>query len=231
MPQACSTEKRRLRQGKISVKAQPLPGVENVMAHYLSRHLRDRTDWILDPSVFKCLNNQFGPLQVDLFATRFSRQLPRFFSWRPDPEAEATDAFTQDWSSILGFAHPPWCLIPRVLRKVRSEEASLVLVTPLWPSQAWFPDLMEMLMDSPIELPQMAGVITRSPNCDCPVGETPPRLVACNISGKDSDKQLSSSWLHGEARPMPIMTQHGKPGKHGVLGKGYIPLRQIYATC
>ena len=224
-------------QRKISVKAQHLPGVENVMADYLSRHLRDRTDWILDPSVFSCLNNQFGPLQVDLFATRFSRQLLRFFSWRPDPEAEATDAFTQDWSSILGFAHPPWCLIPRVLRKVRSEEASLVLVTPLWPSQAWFPDLMEMLMDSPIELPQMAGVITPSPNCDCPVGETPPRLVAWKVSGKDSDlvefqnKQLSSSWLHGEARPMPIMTQHGKPGKHGVLGKGYIPLRQMYATC
>ena len=140
-------------QRKISVKAQHLPGVKNVMADYLSRHLRDRTDWILDPSVFRCLNNQFGPLQVDLFATRFSRQLLCFFSWRPDPEAEATDAFTQDWS---GFAHPPWCLIPRVLRKVRSEEASLVLVTPLWPSQAWFPDLMEMLMDSPIELPQMA---------------------------------------------------------------------------
>lgn len=33
-----------------------------------------------------------GPLEVDLFASHLSRQLPRFYSWRPDPEAEATDA-------------------------------------------------------------------------------------------------------------------------------------------
>ena len=69
-----------------------------------------------------------SPFQVDLFVTRFSRQLPQFFSWRPDPEAEATDAFSQDWSNFLGFAHPPWCLISRLLNKVRSEEASLVLI-------------------------------------------------------------------------------------------------------
>ena len=30
-------------------------------------------------------------------------------------------------------------------------------------------------------------MITPSPNCDCPVGETPPRLVAWKVSGKDSD--------------------------------------------
>ena len=77
-------------QRQISVTAQHLPGLDNVTADYLSRHLTDRTDWMLDPSIFQCLETIWGPLQVDLFATRFTRQLHRFYSWRPDPEAEAT---------------------------------------------------------------------------------------------------------------------------------------------
>ena len=36
-----------------------------------------------------------GPLEVDLFASRLSNQLPRFFSWRPYLLVEATDAFSQ----------------------------------------------------------------------------------------------------------------------------------------
>ena len=32
-------------------------------------------------------------MEVDMFASQLSRQLPRFYSWRLDPEAEATDAF------------------------------------------------------------------------------------------------------------------------------------------
>ena len=36
-----------------------------------------------------------GSLEVDLFALRLTRQLSCFYSWRPDLEAEATDAFMQ----------------------------------------------------------------------------------------------------------------------------------------
>ena len=94
-------------QRKITVAAQYIPRLESVTADYLSRHLRDRTE----PTIFNCVNSQLGPLQEDLFATRFSKQPPRFFSWQLDPEAEATDAFAQSWTNIQGFAHPPWCLI------------------------------------------------------------------------------------------------------------------------
>ena len=75
-------------QREITVTAQHLPGLENVTADYLSRHLSDRTDWMLDPSVFQCLNEVWGPMQVDLFASRFTTQLHRHglpHSWRPDP--------------------------------------------------------------------------------------------------------------------------------------------------
>ena len=48
-----------------------------------------------------------GPLEVDLFASRLTRQLPRFYSWRPDSEAEAMDAFMQGLVSMRGVCQPP----------------------------------------------------------------------------------------------------------------------------
>ena len=221
-------------QRHITITAQHIPGLENVTADYLSRHLRDRTDWVLEPSIFRCVNRHLGPLQVDLFATRFSRQLPRFFSWRPDPEAEATDAFAQNWSKFQGFAHPPWCLISRVLLKVRSDQASVVLITPLWYTQAWFPTLMELLVDYPILLPQVQGVIVPSPNCDCPIQEVPPQLVAWKVSGRDSERRrfqtrlLTSSCPHGEIKPMLTTTRHGRLGNPGAPQEVSIPLRRIF---
>jgi len=51
-----------------------------------------------------------GPLEMDLFTSHLTRQLPHFYSWRADPEAMATDAFMRDWSQQQGFANPrPLC--------------------------------------------------------------------------------------------------------------------------
>ena len=36
----------------IALKAQHLPGKENLNADFMSRHLRDRTNWILNPALF-----------------------------------------------------------------------------------------------------------------------------------------------------------------------------------
>ena len=72
---------------QIRVSTQHLPGKENLPADFLSRLLRDRTDWMLNGEFFKAINQYWGPLEVDLFATRFSAQLGQFCSWRADPEA------------------------------------------------------------------------------------------------------------------------------------------------
>ena len=83
--------------------------------------MRDRSDWMLNPRIFYKNTRRWGPLEVDLFASRLTTQLQRFFSWRPDPEAEALDAFNQDWSSIQGrgYANPPWNLVGRVLNRTQ----------------------------------------------------------------------------------------------------------------
>ena len=49
---------------KIKLKTQHLPGARNVRADFLSRHLRDGTDWILDAGSFDRINSRLGPLEV-----------------------------------------------------------------------------------------------------------------------------------------------------------------------
>lgn len=133
----------------IFLSAQHIPGVSNTIADLESRTLRDRSDWMLCPCIFMAINRIFGPLNVDLFTSRLTYQIPRYFSWRPDPLAEAMDAFQQDWSSLKGFANPPWCLISRILSQAQRQQAQLVLVAPVWKGQTWYPVLLEMLWDFP----------------------------------------------------------------------------------
>ena len=131
----------------ITLKAEHLPGQQNFQADQESRTIRDHCDWKLKQQVFQQIQATQGPLEVDLFASRLTKQLPRFYSWRPDPEAEATDAFMQDWTTCQGFANPPWCLIHRCLTKVKKQAARIVLITPLWKTQSWFPIVLELLED------------------------------------------------------------------------------------
>jgi len=70
------------------------------------------------------------PLEIDLFASRLTYQIPHFFSWRPDSLVKAVNTFQQDWSSLKGLANPPWCLISRVLSQVHRQQAQIVLIAP-----------------------------------------------------------------------------------------------------
>ena len=90
----------------IALIVEYIPGVVNVVADAESRSMMDRADWKLHPRLFQGINQKWGPLEVDLFASRLSTQLPRYFSWKPDPLAEATDAFTQQWEKFRGYANP-----------------------------------------------------------------------------------------------------------------------------
>ena len=48
---------------------------------------------------------------------------------------------------------PPLCLKMRCLAKLTEERGELILVTPVWPTQAWYPSLLEMSVSLPILLP------------------------------------------------------------------------------
>ena len=93
-------------QKDVILTAQHIPGISNCVADTESRTIRDCTAWELSPVVFNKINKILVPLEVDLFASRLTHQLPHYFSWRPDPLAEAMDAFQQNWGPLTGFANP-----------------------------------------------------------------------------------------------------------------------------
>ena len=93
-------------QKNIFLLAEYLPGKDNVAADQESRSMKDRCDWMLNPQVFDQINQHLSPLEIDLFASHLTKQLPSFYSLRPDPEAQATDEFNQDWSQMKGYANP-----------------------------------------------------------------------------------------------------------------------------
>ena len=85
-----------------------------------------------------CKNQQqMGSTGNRSFCISFLSSTTSTYSWRADPEAVATDAFMQRWTGVKAFAHPPWCL----LQKVMLERATLVLITPLWCSSHHYGEL------------------------------------------------------------------------------------------
>ena len=207
----------------IHIQAQYLPGSLNTVADRESRSMRDRSDWMLDGSIFKRINLLFSPLEVDLFTSRLTHQCQRYFSWRPDPFAEATDAFLQSWSGMTGFANLPWNLIPKVLAKTQTEEAHIVLIAPVWKAQPWYPHLLAMLVDLPYLLPQQVGM----------TAQLEPQLAVWNISGRDSEasnflhRLRNSSSSHGGLRQTSLTTHSLGDGIAGVLDGVQIPFQVL----
>ena len=170
-------------QRDIILSAQHIPGVTNQgEADAESRMTVDRLDWKLSLEVFQRINAIWGPLEIDLFASRLSSQLDRFFSWRPDPRVEATDAFQQDWGPLKAYANPPWCLVGRVLRQVKAQQARVILVAPVWRGQPWYPVLLEMLWDFPRWIPRSHDLFLRT--SESVVMSFQPQLAVWPISGE-----------------------------------------------
>ena len=107
-----------------------------------SRVMTDPSDWKLNPAFLKILVQKWGPLEVDLFASRVTFQLPHFVSWKPDPQAIATDGFLMNWRDFRGYAFPPLICPRRALltagngaeRRPFSVSSSYVASTALVPS-------------------------------------------------------------------------------------------------
>jgi hypothetical protein len=124
-----------------------------------------------------CLNNHLGPLQIDLFVTRFFNQLVfsaggRILKQRPQMLSCRTGP---DLPILFGASF----LRCSAKYKQSSGRTTLAISSPV-PGLGRDPD---------IEIFQLAGVLTPSliMNRDCPVGETPPRLLTWKVYGKGSE--------------------------------------------
>ena len=221
----------------LTISAEYLPGSLNQLADKESRTDSDSSEWALDTQIFHRLMEMRGPCTVDLFASRLSAKLPTYFSWRTDPGAKAVNAPTQSWNNIRGYAFTPFCLIGRCLAKIRSEKVPWVLlITPLWKSQTWFPLLPEMSVEPPIVLPSDSYLLTDPHGNPHPMilqGHLHLQLVAWTVSGTPCEVEafqikLSHSCVHHGGATQNLLTPvRGESGKDGVYQRASIPFVQL----
>ena len=138
----------------ISISAVHLPGIKNTKADFLSR--LDNTDhsYSLSSSFFELLSDHLKfPLKVDCFASRLNFKLEKFFSRYPDPLCCWVEAFSVNWTDNV-YLFPPVPIIHRVISKFISNKTDHgLLICPYWPSQFWFPSLLDLLIAPPILIP------------------------------------------------------------------------------
>ena len=167
------------------------------------------------------------------FASHLTKLLPQFYSWRPDPDAEATDAFTQNWALSRGFANPPWCLINCCLCQVARQQARIVLLTLWWSTQSWFPVVLGMLEDHPHLLPDNPNLVSLPVGHQFILPQGVSQLIAWPISWNPShhraflEKLQNFSFHHGDQRQTRTTIHCVQDGLLGVSQGIEIPLKDL----
>ena len=157
-----------------------IPSAENLLADAASR-FQSLPDWHLRPDVFQRLVDLWGLPRIDLFASQASAQTQRFFAWGDAAGAMAFDALAQTWSFPMAYAFPPPAILPRTIQKIAASTGTFILLTPFWPSQKWFPLLLDLQVVDFRRLPEDHDLLV-----DLTTGHPPsiiPRLVAWKITG------------------------------------------------
>jgi len=115
---------------KFWISAAFIPGKQNTTADKFSRVFHDNTEWMLNPLLFKKICDIAYTPEIDLFASRINKQIDKYVSWHPDPEATAIDAFSLTWDCSTLYMFPPFSIITRVTKKIREDQATGILVVP-----------------------------------------------------------------------------------------------------
>ena len=129
---------------------------------------------------------------------------------------------------------PHFSLIGQVLNKVQSEQTTLILITPAWQAQSWFPKLLQKSVRTPLLLPKNPELLLG------PSKETHPlvergnlQLLAWTISAisytqKQFQKNLLLlSQMQGRQVQTLITNWPGVSGVVGVLKDKLIPLKPL----
>ena len=135
-------------------------GKHNVLVDALSRPNQIQgSEWTLKQEVFQDLCKRW-PVSIDLFATSLNHRCSIYFSPYHDRNALGMDALLQSWNGWQAYAFPPWSLIPAVLKNLRSSSGVLLtIIAPYWPQRPWFLDLLDLVVDGPVTLPQSRDLL------------------------------------------------------------------------
>ena len=141
------------------------------------------------------------------------------------------DAFSLDWAVFnLSYCFSPFSVVGRVLKKVREERTTIIMVAPMWNTQSWYPTLVRMLIDFPLVFPASRAnlYLPHRPSETHPLkGKL--HLMAVKLSGRCSEisdfrrKLKTWSMPHGETTPGRDTMVYCKSGKSFVVDGERIP--------
>ena len=128
----------------IWLSATHLPGIQNAEVEFESRKYEIHAEWKLNESVFHFICGELGfSPTIDLFPTIINTQLRTFISYRPDPNCVAVNAFLINWEKEKFYAFPPFACLFKILQNIYQDKAKGILIVPNWPSQPFYPRLIE----------------------------------------------------------------------------------------
>jgi hypothetical protein len=217
----------------ISLKAQFIPGVENIQADRLSRQLASPLEWSLKQSIVQTVFAFMGRPNIDLFASQENHQLPVYCSHLPESQAYCTDSLSMKWTNLFGYAFPPLCLIPQVLAKVKQFQAKIILIAPRWPRRSWFSDLIDLVVETPLVLPTPPDMLSQQKGYLHHPAPEKLKLMAWKLSGKPSEQRAYRMTLSEHYRGLSDnlqpdnITDCGKFLVVGVLPEGYLLARRL----
>ncbi|KAA6389236.1 MAG: hypothetical protein EZS28_015236 [Streblomastix strix] len=134
----------------IQIGAGYISGKQNQIADHLSR-LAEAGDYsIKDEYIQEVVFQMRIKPTIDVFANRCNRKMRRFCSLKEDRLSVKQDGLTIPWASELAYLHPTLALIQKCLNKIMEKKARVVMFTPFWPAQPWWPDLKRMTIKSMI---------------------------------------------------------------------------------
>lgn len=189
---------------KIHLTAAHIPGKKNIEADKESRSFNSDLEWSLNQNVFEEISNIHIGLSIDLFASRLNHKLPKYVTHRPEPYAFAIDAFSLTWSNDFFYIFPPVSLLPRILQKIQEDGTEAVLVARIWPTQVWWPSLLQLLTGKCYNLPnpQKCLHLPHRPERKHPLKKM--KLGLFRVSGRSSRKEESPN------KPDTLSSNHGR---------------------
>ena len=150
-----------------------IPGKTNIVADRESRQHRRELEWTINQEMYEegICRLSVKP-DIDLFASRINYRPKPYISYKPDPGAVAVDAFS------------PFSVIMRTLQKIQQDQATGLLIVPLWPTQTWWPPLTRMLIQPPLVLPNRHNTLylPADPSAVHPL-HSQMSLLLCHLSG------------------------------------------------
>ena len=124
---------------------------DNVIADLASRKT-NYWDYSLKSSVFRRVEQRFGPHNLDTMAEQTNAKCATFFTQFPSPGAAAVDAYTRDWSVLPEggpanvYVFPPFPQIQKVLRHICECQCEATIIVPDWVA-SWTPLLNRITVD------------------------------------------------------------------------------------